>query len=428
MNGIFTAGGSLQIDEGGNLVIAAPPGTSGYLQFGPYIPFEPGAYTLRWRVVIDPVGLDPAARTLPCCQVDVTSELGVVFIVKEQFSADDILRGGGMVSLPFQNLLTRELEFRFFTTGILGLKLDPLREVVRPDGSIAFRDADVLADFSPVLEKGTKVTDAFFLQNVDIFQAMYGWGVRFTTTRSGTIGHASDIFFFVRNQEDKQIVDQCFVLNQYDFDVQGDASVIDIGMNVGLASLFMAKLPNVREVHSFEPFKVPFDRAIENISLNPTIGDKINPHNIGLSDGNQMSTVGYADHPTDGASTRGVPGAPPRTIEVRDAAEMLGPVIARAEAHGWKIVVKIDCERAEFAIYESLAKAGLLEKIDLILMGWRTEWDAAKTRDTLIKPLLAREFVVLDRTQVRDPHVRFMMAVRTGRALPASSVPAVQPA
>src|ERR1700683_1221470 len=47
------------------------------------------------------------------------------------------------------------------------------------------------------------------------------------------------------------------------------ATGIDVGMNDGWYTLYLASLPNIREVHGFEPNDRALDAALANLRANP---------------------------------------------------------------------------------------------------------------------------------------------------------------
>ena len=61
----------------------------------------------------------------------------------------------------------------------------------------------------------------------------------------------------------------------YSFDCTGDAIVIDIGMNRGIASLYFAAKDNILNVYAFEPFGPTRALAQRNLELNPELARKI---------------------------------------------------------------------------------------------------------------------------------------------------------
>jgi FkbM family methyltransferase len=66
---------------------------------------------------------------------------------------------------------------------------------------------------------------------------------------------------------------------------------VDIGVNSGLVSLFAAGNKDVWKIYGFAPFRAPFQRALANFQLNPTIAAKIDPKNIALGDSNRSVEV-----------------------------------------------------------------------------------------------------------------------------------------
>lgn len=153
---------------------------------------------------------------------------------------------------------------------------------------------------------------------------------------------------------------------------------IDIGMNIGGASVFFANMDNVKKVYAFEPFKETYDQAIYNLSINKE-GKKVVPYNYGLSDKNEiknvlfdntqsgsMSTVGDESYLQYVDVSKGHMGK--EQVELKSAAEVIGSIIK--QENGKKIIMKIDCEGSEYEILDSLDANGILDKIDYILLEW----------------------------------------------------------
>ena len=77
---------------------------------------------------------------------------------------------------------------------------------------------------------------------------------------------------------EKIITKEVFYKERYNWGGRNDRYVVfDIGMNVGIASLFFAQRNDVECVYGFEPFPVTYQRALENISLNVKLMKKIVP-------------------------------------------------------------------------------------------------------------------------------------------------------
>ncbi len=181
--------------------------------------------------------------------------------------------------------------------------------------------------------------------------------------------------FFLRNQTDFWVMHEIFCRDEYSFSIQDAPCIVfDVGMNVGLATLYFAQKDNVERVYSFEPFPATYAQALENFSLNcETIGSKIQAFNFGLSDYDGEETFSYMpDYPGnartvhEGGETN--PGAERFDVDVKikDAGRILRPFF---EKHKDKLIVmKIDCEGAEYAIFSSLDREGILHWPTIFMM------------------------------------------------------------
>jgi FkbM family methyltransferase len=271
---------------------------------------------------------------------------------------------------------------------------------------------DTELNFSPMLAPGARYDDPFFLEHLDQFRGLYEAGAGIVVTKKGAVVIFGDVSFYGRNVEDFQVAREIFVDKRYAFRSSLSKVVVDIGMNVGLASLQLAADPTVIEVHSFEPFGQPFDRAVENFKLNPSLGRKIKPNRLGLGGVDESRDVLVYEGRTIGSSIRGHDNGVPEAIEVRDAARTLRPIFERAASLGAEIFLKVDCEGSEFAIFESLVKADLLTSVRGLLVEWHKWWSADKTREELIDPLIAHGFVIFDQTSAADYWAGQFNAVR----------------
>ena len=69
--------------------------------------------------------------------------------------------------------------------------------------------------------------------------------------------------------------------------------VIDIGMNVGISSLYFSNLEQVDRVYAFEPFLPTYSLAVLNFELNKHLALNIKPNNYGLGFKKESLTVKY---------------------------------------------------------------------------------------------------------------------------------------
>ncbi len=193
--------------------------------------------------------------------------------------------------------------------------------------------------------------------------------------------------------EEVFIFREIFCERTYDVQPAVQALVIDVGMNIGLASLFFAaSLPNSR-VEAFEPFASTCARARQQLALNPELAGRINVRNYGLWSANEHrrieidashkgSTGIWGTQADLDSGTQRVRDS--EEIMLCDAAAVLGPILS-AHRSG-PIILKLDAEGSEYGIFEQLAKAELVGRFDVILMEWhriKPEHDPLRIRAML---------------------------------------------
>jgi FkbM family methyltransferase len=217
----------------------------------------------------------------------------------------------------------------------------------------------------------------------------------------------------VSSAEEFQVINEVFFNKDYDVVTPRRMVFVDIGMNSGLVSLFAAGNKDVWKIYGFEPFRAPFQRALANFQLNPTIAAKIDPKNIALGDSNRSVEVLSTPESTIGMSIRGAAAGEPEVITIRDAGPVLEEIVSEAAFHQCDVVVKLDCEGSEFAIFEFLLAYKLLPRISVIMVEWHKWWAADKNERTLIAPLINNGFAVFDRTTPANIYAGMLYAVNT---------------
>ena len=238
----------------------------------------------------------------------------------------------------------------------------------------------------------------FFRVNIDRFRELYKRQIMIGFEEHEVILNIDGIKVHARELDDLHCFNEIFVSNIYNIAIPRDACLIDIGMNLGFATLSFARTDNVKEIHSFEPFTETFHRGMANIELNPNLAAKIFAHRFALSDKNEEKTIRVGNKLTSATmSIRDHPDGQSMTISVRDAAAVLGPIIEHAIAKGLAVAAKIDCEGSEYEIFKSLERARLLEKFSALMVEWHP-YSIHKQFSDLANPLLTHGFVVFDRT------------------------------
>ena len=104
-----------------------------------------------------------------------------------------------------------------------------------------------------------------------------------------------EINFYINSWEEMFILNEIFIENIYNIELNENFSFIDIGMNVGFTSLFFANKKNCINVFSFEPFKKTNDLALKNLSINK-FSSKINAFDYGLGFPERVLEVEYNEN------------------------------------------------------------------------------------------------------------------------------------
>lgn len=174
--------------------------------------------------------------------------------------------------------------------------------------------------------------------------------------------------FYISGTDEEAIYTEIFTLQTYKLNTIEDSVLMDIGLNVGLASLYFSTLKNIKKIYSYEPFQETYNLAIENINLNKSLKSKIIPHNFGL--GNIDETSIGTCNPDYRGSASIIPGISPTgdTFEVilKSAGNELEQVIS--ENPNLPIILKIDCEGGENKIFKDEKFLSLLSYVKEIVM------------------------------------------------------------
>lgn len=169
------------------------------------------------------------------------------------------------------------------------------------------------------------------------------------------------------------VFEEIFLKNTYRFFIHDDCILFDIGMNIGLASLFFAAKDHIRKVYAFEPFTPSYDRAVANFALNDaSVRDKITAFNYGLSscDTGEYHTYLGNNPGIMRTGSRSVhakcddPNA--ECVQLKEAGKELDRIMKLDPDAEY--VIKIDCEGAEYDIIPNLVKWNVLCRIRMIIM------------------------------------------------------------
>lgn len=219
--------------------------------------------------------------------------------------------------------------------------------------------------------------------------------------------------------EEEYIVDDIFFRKTYDFlSNWNDIIVIDIGMNVGYASLFFASKKNVEKVYAYEPFENTFNIAKNNFKINDEyISNKIHCYNYGVGDRDYigeslydtqlkgcMSTVYDWKEINNVIDTNKLK----LSFEVKSVENIIKPIIDKYKSTN-KIILKLDCEGSEYCIIDELEKNKLLCEIDSIILEYHY-----KGSEKISSTLIENEFIVFNSVDDKEHNTGILRAVRFG--------------
>ncbi|WP_156678995.1 FkbM family methyltransferase [Sphingomonas profundi] len=396
-------------DKDGRSSILTSKGKSGHAVYGPYEQHQPGEYAVQFNIeMIDVVS---GLRDQRCAVLDVTTDSGNRVLARKEVYASQLRHGRTSFAVRFRMDAVARVEYRIWVSGRATLILDDHRPVVAIEEAAAALELLASTAFP---EDEAAETVPFFAAHKATLRGLYENGVGVRIHREAVVLTTGGVSFYARQLDDLNFVGEVLHERVYDFSLDGPISMIDVGMNIGLSSLLFAAKPGVVEVHSFEPFRSTFERASDNLTLNPACAAKIQAWNYGLSDRNYDDTILVAQDADSGAmSTVAAQQGIPIHVTLRDAAEVLGPILAAARERGVRVVAKVDCEGSEFAIFETLERHGLLGQFAAFMVEWHVLYENKSQRD-LIAPLERAGFMVFD----RSPRVGngFFYAVRVADA------------
>jgi FkbM family methyltransferase len=183
-----------------------------------------------------------------------------------------------------------------------------------------------------------------------------------------------NLSFEVRTGEDIYILHEIYYQGCYNFNTKEEYCVIDIGLNVGLASLYFSNMENVKKIYSYEPFSKTFAQAIKNFSYNQTAKEKIIAFNYGLGESNRDLELEYCDMWKGSLGINGLNKYKKENniisiekVIIKDISEEFSNIIKEQKT---EFVFKIDCEGAEYEILKRLKETNLLSIAKIYMIEW----------------------------------------------------------
>jgi FkbM family methyltransferase len=243
-------------------------------------------------------------------------------------------------------------------------------------------------------------------------------GATFTTKEDRLYTQIGALTFFTATQEELFILAEIFVDKCYSFSMKSSCIVVDIGMNVAFASIYFATQKNVQHVYSFEPFKATYNGALQNINLNPSVKNKITTYNYGLGKGDTLVETAYSAEwkgsmgiygSTKSNGNEVVPTTGKEMIEIKDATKALDSIV---RAHpSMPLFIKMDCEGAEYDIFESLKSWEGFSNVKALTIEWHD-----KGPSPLLEILNDNGFITFEDSDptYKQPKVGMLYSCRIG--------------
>ncbi|MEI6266157.1 MAG: FkbM family methyltransferase [Sphingobacteriia bacterium] len=168
---------------------------------------------------------------------------------------------------------------------------------------------------------------------------------------------------FVRARTaDRMIFKEIFIeeiYNKHNIEIEEGDTVVDIGANVGLFSVYASYKVGKGKVFAFEPFKENYEILSKQIQLNDLTN--LFPHNLGVSSITGEQTLFLSPTNTGGHSIKFDQGASSVIIKTITLSEFCNSNnISRID------FLKIDCEGSEFEILESSPQ--ILDSVKKLVM------------------------------------------------------------
>ncbi|HET7114941.1 MAG TPA: FkbM family methyltransferase [Hanamia sp.] len=220
--------------------------------------------------------------------------------------------------------------------------------------------------------------------------------------------------FKINDKEELFILTEVFVEGSYNLIVptQKKIALIDVGMNVGITTLFYASKPNVEKVFSFEPFVPTFNMALNNFQLNELYAAKVEKNNFGLAKEDSNMTVTYS---TQDKGRMGINGFPKDSDRIAEDLNEQQIILKSASTQFQRlkeslnnhfVVCKIDCEGAEYEIIDSLDDGDQLSLPDVYFIEWHY-----KSPANIVSKLTENKYTVIN-TRFRSLNLGMVYAIK----------------
>lgn len=215
--------------------------------------------------------------------------------------------------------------------------------------------------------------------------------------KDGVVASFNGLQLYIESPEEFFIIKEVFIEKDYNLLSNENFVVFDIGMNIGISSLFFALNRKVTQIYSFEPVETTYNQALYNLKLNQVHSSKVKAFNFGLGGSTRAEKVLYNSQAKGNCGIRldlslviNKDNAQEVDINIKNVSDVFPDFLAKHS--GQKKVFKIDCEGAEYEIIQKLDESNLLDDIDVLLIEWHDQ--GASLLEEL---LVANSFTVISR-------------------------------
>lgn len=183
-----------------------------------------------------------------------------------------------------------------------------------------------------------------------------------------------DINIYAETEEDLFIINEVYSELVYGFFSGDNYLLIDIGLNIGISSLYFNSIPQIKKIYAFEPVYATYNKCLRNLKLNNNTS--ILTHNFGLGNEDKKEYFTYSETfkgsigKNELSTYKKNASTNLETVEVqiKEASVIIDKIIQSNP--GLKVFVKMDCEGAETEIISNLVSKGIINSIDLLILEW----------------------------------------------------------
>lgn len=164
-------------------------------------------------------------------------------------------------------------------------------------------------------------------------------GVKFSYTEDGILAekyiNGYHVKAMIKEECDLECMLEVWEQNAYECYFPEETVALDLGMNIGLASLFFATMDNVSCIYSYELFEPTYQRGLMNIRLNPDLSDKIK---------HLITALGKKE------------------CLVKSISGVMRDIKNDINLYEMKLGIKMDIEGLEYEVFETLHKKDTISK------------------------------------------------------------------